>query len=93
MEAVLEKYGEYLALAYTNALKEVKKSDDPVTKVYQNGSPFSFNYVVDYFDTAEEQGVDAENVLAAGTLYYVKTLADDLGILRIADAVLMRWTG
>lgn len=93
MEAVLEKYGEYLALAYTNALKEIKKSDDPVTNVYQNGSPFAFNYVVDYFDTAEEQGVDAENILAAGTLYYVKTLADDLGILRVADAVLMRWTG
>ena len=93
MAEILEKYGEYLALAYTNALKEIKKSDDPVTNVYQNGSPFSFNYVVDYFETADEQGVDVENILAAGTLYYIKTLADDLGILRVADAVLMRWTG
>lgn len=93
MADVLEKYGEYLALAYTNALKEVKKSDDPVTNVYQNGSPFSFNYSVDYFETADEQGIDVENILAAGTLYYIKTLADDLGILRVADAVLMRWTG
>lgn len=92
MADILEKYGEYLALAYTSALKEVKKSDDPVTNVYQNGSPFSFNYVVDYFETADEQGVDVENILAAGTLYYIKTLADDLGILRVADAVLMRWT-
>lgn len=93
MAEILEKYGEYLALAYTNALKEVKTSDDPVTNVYQNGSPFSFNYVVDYFETAEEQGIDVENILAAGTLYYIKTLADDLGILRVADAVLMRWSG
>ena len=92
MADILEKYGEYLALAYTSALQEVKKSDDPVTNVYQNGSPFSFNYSVDYFETADEQGVDVENILAAGTLYYVKTLADDLGILRVADAVLMRWT-
>ena len=93
MAEILEKYGEYLALAYTSALKEIKKSDDPVTNVYQNGSPFSFNYAVDYFETADEQGVDVENILAAGTLYYIKTLADDLGILRVADAVLMRWTG
>jgi hypothetical protein len=92
MAELLEKYGEYLALAYTSALKDVKKSDDPVTNVYQGGSPFSFNYAVDYFETADEQGVDVENVLAAGTLYYIKTLADDLGILRVADAVLMRWT-
>jgi hypothetical protein len=92
MADILEKYNEYLALAYNSALKEVKKSDDPVTNVFQNGSPFSFNYVVDYFDTAEEQGIDVENILAAGTLYYIKTLADDLGILRVADAVLMRWT-
>ena len=92
MADILEKYGEYLALAYTSALKEIKKSDDPVTNVYQNGSPFSFNYAVDYFETADEQGVDVENILAAGTLYYIKTLADDLGILRVADAVLMRWT-
>jgi hypothetical protein len=93
MADILEKYGEYLALAYNSALKDVKKSDDPVTNVYQNGSPFSFNYVVDYFETADEQGVDVENILAAGTLYYIKTLADDLGILRVADAVLMKWTG
>lgn len=92
MADLLEKYSEYLALAYTNALKEAKNSDDPVTNVYQNGSPFSFNYTVDYFETADEQGIDAENILAAGTLYYLKTLADDLGILRVADAVLMRWT-
>jgi hypothetical protein len=92
MAEILEKYGEYLALAYTSALKEVKKSDDPVTNVYQNGSPFSFNYSVDYFETADEQGVDVENILAAGTLYYIKTLADDLGVLKVADAVLMRWT-
>jgi hypothetical protein len=92
MADILEKYGEYLAVAYTSALKEVTKSDDPVTNVYQNGSPFSFNYAVDYFETADEQGVDVENILAAGTLYYIKTLADDLGILRVADAVLMRWT-
>ena len=92
MAEILEKYGEYLALAYTSALKEAKKSEDPVTNVYQNGSPFSFNYVVDYFETADEQGIDVENILAAGTLYYIKTLADDLGILRVADAVLMRWT-
>ena len=92
MAELLEKYGEYLALAYTSALKEVRKTDDPVTNVYQNGSPFSFNYAVDYFETADEQGVDVENILAAGTLYYIKTLADDLGILRVADAVLMRWT-
>ena len=92
MAEILEKYGEYLALAYSSALKEAKKSEDPVTNVYQNGSPFSFNYVVDYFETADEQGIDVENILAAGTLYYIKTLADDLGILRVADAVLMRWT-
>jgi hypothetical protein len=92
MKDILEQYDEFLALAYSNALKESKKTGDPVTNVYQNGSPFSFNYEVDYFETADEQGVDVENILAAGTLYYIKTLADDLGILRVADAVLMRWT-
>ncbi|ERM80828.1 hypothetical protein P872_12195 [Rhodonellum psychrophilum GCM71 = DSM 17998] len=92
MKDVLEQYDEFLALAYTDALKKSIKTDDPVTNVFQNGSPYSFNYVVDYFETADEQGVDVENILAAGTLYYIKTLADDLGIMRVADAVLMRWT-
>lgn len=92
MPDILEKYDEYLALAYNHALNKAKNAGDPVTNVYQNGSPYAFNYVVDYFETADEQGIDAENILAAGTLYYLKTLADDLGILRVADAVLMRWT-
>src|SRR5688572_3744176 len=92
MADLLEKYGKYLALAYTSALNDSKKSTDPVTNAYTNGSPFSFNYAVDYFETADERGVDVDNILAAGTLYYIRTLADDLGILRVADAVLMRRT-
>lgn len=92
MADILEKFDEYLVLAYSQAIEKSKNAGDPVTNVFQNGSADSFNYAVDYFETADGQGIDVENVLAAGTLYYIKTLADDLGILRVADAVLMRWT-
>ncbi len=88
----MNNYLAPLIQAHMQALGNTTATNDPLTNALIAGGVDQFDYAVEYFENAEEQGVDPENILAAGTLYYIKTLADDLGILRVTDAVIMRWT-
>lgn len=87
-----DQYDEYFANAYAYAAKLGTSDSDPVRNVYSDISVDSFDFKVDYFDDEEGQYIDRKNILGAGVLFYTKVLADDLGILRIADAILMAWT-
>lgn len=66
---------------------------DPIKNVFQGGNN-NFDYQVDYFDDygSASESVNQENIKAAGTLYYIMVLADQLGILKVADQVLLSWT-
>lgn len=88
---LLEKYDEYLASAYIFAIKNKGASDDPVKRIFSGGVN-TFNYEVNYFDSIETQSIDRENILAAGTLYYIKVLGDEMGLFRIMDSLIMAWT-
>jgi hypothetical protein len=86
------KFDEYFANAYAYAAKLGASESDPVKNVYSDVQVDNFDFKVDYFETVEEQSIDRQNILGAGVLFYNKVLADDLGILRITDAVIMAWT-
>ena len=86
------KYDEYLAIAYSQARKLSGGGFDPVKNMYSDVSVDTFDYKVDYFETIEEQSIDRSNILGAAVLFYTKVLSDDLGLLRIADAIIMAWT-
>jgi hypothetical protein len=90
--ASTDAFDEYLALAYTYALKNSNNQDDPLKNIYNGSIPDTWDYSVDYFETTEQQGILPENIRAAGTLYYIHVIADQLRVLPIADAILMAWT-
>lgn len=87
-----EKYDEYFANAYAYAAKLGSSEADPVKNIFSDVQVDFFDFKVDYFETVEEQSIDRQNILAAAVLFYNKVLADDLGILRITDAIIMAWT-
>jgi hypothetical protein len=87
-----EKFDEYFANAYAYAAKLGTSEGDPVKNIFSDVQVDFFDFKVDYFETVEEQSIDRQNILAAAVLFYNKVLADDLGILRISDAIIMAWT-
>jgi hypothetical protein len=87
-----DKYDEYFANAYAYASKMQGDAGDPIKNVYSDVQVDNFDFEVDYFDTVEQQTIDRQNIKAAAVLFYNKILADDLGVLRVADAVIMAWT-
>jgi uncharacterized protein YoxC len=87
-----EKFDEYFANAYAHAAKLGTSEGDPVKNIFSDVQVDFFDFKVDYFETVEEQAIDRQNLLAAAVLFYNKVLADDLGILRITDAIIMAWT-
>jgi hypothetical protein len=86
------EFDEYFANAYAAAARLISTDVDPVKNVYSDVQVDSFDFKVDYFETVEEQAIDRQNILGAAVLFYIKVLADDLGILKITDAVIMAWT-
>lgn len=81
----------YLAMAYQQARRMTQVTDDPLDTVRNRGSVSTWNFEVDTFSGAEEQGVIPANILAAGALDYVYYLGERLGAFRLADAVVLRW--
>lgn len=73
--------------------KDSTLATDPIVGVYSSGQ-VEFDHNVDYFDQggSSQYNINDENIRAAGTLYYLMTLADHMGVLRVADHVLMSWT-
>lgn len=84
------KYDEYFAVGYDHALTVISGGEDPVTSIY-NGSMSEWDYTVDTFASIEEQGISRENILAAGALYYVFVLGEQLAVFRLVDALILRW--
>lgn len=66
---------------------------DPIRSPYEN-TQIDFDHEVNYFEqgSSSQYNINVENIRAAGTLYYIMILADNLGVLRVADHVLMTWT-
>lgn len=87
-----DKFDEALFYAYAQAIKSIESGEDPISNLYANTYDSEWDYSVDTFESIEEQGVDKENILAAAALFYIKVLGDDLGIFRIADAIILAWT-
>ena len=87
-----QKFDEALFYAYAQAIKKSSNGEDPISNLYSNTYDSEWDYSVDTFETIEEQGVDKENIYAAAALFYIKTLGDDLGIFRVADAIILAWT-
>lgn len=86
------KFDEYLALAYSHALKNIGNQDDPRKTVFGGGTTGAWDFSVDYFETTQQQGIVPENIRAAGALYYIHILADQLRVLPITNAIIMAWT-
>ncbi len=87
-----EVYDEFFALAYEYARRRASSENDPIDVVRTKGTSFDWDFSVDLFEQVEEQGVVPDNILAAGALDYIFWLGDYLGIFKIADAIVVRWS-
>ena len=73
------------------ARSQASSSDPVVLTSAQAVTVTPWDFQVDTFDAAEEQGVLRENILAAGALDYVWNFGDVLGVFKLADALVLRW--
>ncbi len=87
-----QKLDEALFYAYAQAVRLANKGEDPISNLYANNYDSEWDYSVDTFDSIEEQGVDKENIYAAAALFYINMLGDQMGIFKIADAIILAWT-
>ncbi|UEM21766.1 hypothetical protein JL100_003085 [Skermanella mucosa] len=83
-------FDEYFALAYREAVQSSRRGEDPLDLKHAKGQMGAWDFLVDTFENAEEQGVVKDNILAASVLYYVYVLGDVLGAFQFADALLLR---
>lgn len=83
-------YDEFMGPAYQEARRR-KRSIDPIDVYRTKGLAADWNYEVDYFESAEEQGVVAENIRRAGAIDYVYWLGDVMGVFRIVDAIVLSY--
>lgn len=83
-------FDEYFALAYREAVQSSRRGEDPLDLKHAKGQIGAWDFLVDTFENAEEQGVVKDNILAASVLYYVYVLGDVLGAFQFADALLLR---
>lgn len=81
----------YFTVAYARATAAGGASSDPIALTSTPGDFSGWDFQVDTFDAAQEQGVVPQNIRAAGALDYVYCLGDVLGVYKIADALVLRW--
>jgi hypothetical protein len=86
-----DKYDEYFAVAYDRATSIADGRSDPIVLSRPVGDVEPWDFQVDTFESADEQGVLKENILAAGALDYVYYLGDVLGVYKLTDAAVLNW--
>jgi hypothetical protein len=87
-------YDEHFALAYNYALETANGEDDPLDAARRKGGGRGlgqWDFTVDTFETIDEQGVIADNILAAGALDYIFELGERLGVFKLVDALVLNW--
>jgi hypothetical protein len=79
-------YDEYFAQAYHQALFGSGAKATALVSV----KPSVFDFDLDEFDLAEEQGVVIDHILAAAALYYIYVLGDLMGMFEVPNALILR---
>lgn len=84
-------YDEYFALALDYAYNVESGGEDPIDQIRNKGSESSWDFSVNTFEEIEEQGVTPKNILAAGALYYVYVLGEQLNMFKLANSLILKW--
>jgi hypothetical protein len=88
----LPQYDRYFSVAYDQATRSQASSSDPIVLSRSQPATVSpWDFQVDIFEAAEQQGVLRDNILAAGALDYVWNLGEVMGVYKLADALVLRW--
>jgi uncharacterized protein YeeX (DUF496 family) len=85
------EYDEFFALAYTEALKIAQGGEDPIDALRNNGNVSEWDFTFDN-DTSETNNfIIKENIKAAGALFNLYLLGDQLHLFALTDAVILKW--
>jgi hypothetical protein len=85
------EHNDFFSMAYAEAIKSSKGGTDPIDALRSNSSVSEWDFS---FDTGIEDGDTAiipENIKAAGALYNLYLLGDQLHIFALTDAVILKW--
>lgn len=88
-------YDEHFALAYEYAISTSGGEEDPIDSALRRDGGRGFgqwDFTLDEFSDVEEQGIVAENILAAGALDYIFELGERLGVFKLVDALVLNWS-
>ena len=89
------RYDEEFSLAFEHALSVANGEQDPIDSAWRrpgSSNVGQWDFTVDDFSEIEEQGIVADNILAAGALDYIYELGEGLGVFRLVDALVLNWS-
>ncbi|XOV68337.1 MAG: hypothetical protein ACFHU9_04010 [Fluviicola sp.] len=86
-----QDFDEYFALALDYAIKVDQGGIDPIDQIRVKGSKNTWDFSVDLFDSAGEQGILPKNILGAGAVNYIYVLGEQLGVFDLAEALILEW--
>ena len=77
--------------AYHTAALKSEGRDDPIDAVRRGESVATWDFEIDTFEDIDDQSVISENIRAAGALFYLFYMCERVGLLRVADALVLNW--
>jgi hypothetical protein len=89
-----DEYDEILYSAYDEAARARSGREDPL-EATRSGQPIAedvgWDFRVETFDAADDQGVLPESIRAAGAIDYVYELGERMGVFKLAEALVLQW--
>lgn len=85
------EHNEFFSLAYTEALKVAAGGEDPIDAMRTNGNVSDWDFTFEDFDSFSSGIIIKENIRAAGALYNLFLLGDQMKMYAITDGVILKW--
>lgn len=85
------EHNEFFALAYAEAIKVSQGGGDPIDALRNNGNVSEWDFTFDSDDSQTDNVIIKENIKAAGALYNLFLLGDQLHMFALTDSVILKW--
>jgi hypothetical protein len=85
------EHNDFFSLAYAQAIKSKQGGTDPIDAVRTGSSVSEWDFSFDDIELDIENNIVKENIKAAGALYNLYLLGDQLKMFALTDAVILKW--
>lgn len=85
------EHNDFFSFAYAEANKVSKGGEDPIDALRNNGSVSEWDFTFDSNESETGNIIIKENIKAAGALYNLYLLGDQLNMFALTDNVILKW--